>query len=309
MKTVLCHGCWDLLHLGHIRHLKEAKKLGEHLTVSVTSDKYVNKGPGRPRFNEDERAEALMALSFVDRVLVNYGPDAVELIQHLKPSAYVKGSDYCGSPDEGLAREAAAIAEVGGDMIFTSTKKWSSTELLRDIKREPYEPYVEALKNYECNMSFDNVVSMILEARVGGGRLFFIGNGGSAAIASHMAADFQKAGKTAAFCFNDAAQVTALANDVGYESVFSEPLRMHATDGDMLFAISSSGESLSILNGAVVADQAGCKVVTLSGFDQRNTLRGLGEANFYVPSDRYGVVEASHLVILHSLLDAVVEAL
>lgn len=134
MRIVLAHGCFDLVHLGHIRHLKEAKKLGDQLVVSVTADRFVNKGPGRPRFTEDERAEWLMEFPFVDRVLVNYSADAVELIHHLKPAVYVKGADYCGSNDPALAREAAAIAEVGGDMVFTSTQKWSSTELLKDMQ-------------------------------------------------------------------------------------------------------------------------------------------------------------------------------
>jgi D-sedoheptulose 7-phosphate isomerase len=308
MKTVLCNGCWDLLHLGHIRHLKEAKSLGDTLVVSVTSDKYVNKGPGRPRFTEDERAEALMALSFVDRVLVNHSPDAVDLIKHLKPTAYVKGSDYCGiTDDEVLVREAEAIAEVGGDMVFTGTQKWSSTDLLNSLPKEPYADYVYAFSDIEADESFDRILSRLIAAKRDQRRIFFIGNGGSAAIASHFAADFLKAAKMAALSFNEPALMSAIANDVAYSKVFSGPLAIHGHGDDILFAISSSGESDSIIKAVTVAGSRGMAVITLSGFKPTNRLRGMGDVNLYVPSDRYGVVEAAHFVILHSLLDAVVE--
>ena len=93
-KIVLCHGCFDLIHLGHIRHLTEARKLGDKLIVSVTSDRFVNKGKNRPRFTEAERAEALSALSCVDEVKINDSTDAVMMIEHVRPAFYVKGVDY-----------------------------------------------------------------------------------------------------------------------------------------------------------------------------------------------------------------------
>lgn len=139
----------------------------------------------------------------------------------------------------------------------------------------------------------------------GAARLIFIGNGGSAAIASHMAADYMKNGRFAALCFNDAAAVTCISNDLGYEHVFTLPLQYHAKFGDVLFAISSSGESASILNAANVAGPLKLNIVTLSGFDPENSLRGRGGVNFYVPSKNYGVVEIAHLAILHGLLNEV----
>ncbi len=138
-----------------------------------------------------------------------------------------------------------------------------------------------------------------------GARIFFIGNGGSAAIASHMAADWQKNGKMPTLCFNDAASLTCISNDVGYENVFSLPLQYHARLGDVLFAISSSGESESILHAVNHAAGRFMNVVTLTGFEPDNRLRGKGGVNFYVPSKNYGVVEIAHLAILHGLLDEV----
>lgn len=134
------------------------------------------------------------------------------------------------------------------------------------------------------------------------GRVFFVGNGGSAAIASHMAADWQKAGRFAAMCFNDPAALTAIGNDHGYRFVYDFQVMRHIAPGDLLFVISSSGKSANVVevakNAARVTD-----VVTLSGFDPENPLRALGKVNFYVPSQSYGTVEIAHLAILHALLD------
>ncbi len=93
-KIVLCHGVFDLLHLGHIKHFDEAKNFGDTLIVTITSDKYVNKGPHRPLFNENHRAEAIAALSSVDYVAINKNPTAVKVIKEFKPNIYCKGSDY-----------------------------------------------------------------------------------------------------------------------------------------------------------------------------------------------------------------------
>lgn len=129
--VVLCHGCFDVLHLGHIRHLKEAKAFGNYLIVSVTADKWVNKGVGRPVFTAEQRAEALRALDCVDEVYINDDEGAWDLIRKIRPAFYVKGSDYIGVSTPGLERECAAMAEVGGQVRFTSSQKWSSSQLLR----------------------------------------------------------------------------------------------------------------------------------------------------------------------------------
>jgi D-sedoheptulose 7-phosphate isomerase len=134
-------------------------------------------------------------------------------------------------------------------------------------------------------------------------KVYFIGNGGSAAIASHMAIDWMKNGGFAAAAFNDSAALTCLSNDIGYEQVFALPLSRHAKAGDLLVAISSSGKSANILTGVDAARANGAKVMTLSGFDQNNPLRGKGDMNFYVPNGLYGFVEIAHLTICHAVLD------
>ena len=93
-KIVLCHGVFDLLHIGHIQHFKEAKKFGDVLVVTLTPDRFVQKGPNRPAFHDKLRLEAIAALDVVDYVSLNTGPTAVVPIQKLKPDIYCKGPDY-----------------------------------------------------------------------------------------------------------------------------------------------------------------------------------------------------------------------
>lgn len=136
-----------------------------------------------------------------------------------------------------------------------------------------------------------------------GNTILFIGNGGSAAIASHMAIDFCKAGKLRARAFNDPCALTCLGNDYGYEYIFSSQIECHARPGDLLIAISSSGQSPNILHGVKAARERQCSVVTFSGFAPDNPLRQMGDVNFYVGSKAYGLVEVAHLALLHGILD------
>lgn len=141
-----------------------------------------------------------------------------------------------------------------------------------------------------------------------GRKLVFIGNGGSASIASHMAIDFWKNGGMKAICFNDSAQLTCIGNDYGYEYVFEKPIRMFAGDGDVLVAISSSGRSQNILNAVGAAKEVSCKIITMSGFKVDNPLRNIGsDLNFYVPSLSYGIVEIAHLSLCHCMVDLIVD--
>jgi D-sedoheptulose 7-phosphate isomerase len=158
----------------------------------------------------------------------------------------------------------------------------------------------------ECDGDLDDAiyecVLMARKAAYSGRKLMFIGNGGSAAIASHMAIDWTKNAGIPALAFNDPAALTAIGNDLGVEAVFSSPLEWYGHKEDVLFAISSSGKSKDILCGVDAADQ----VITFSGFDPGNPLRKKGRINFYVPSMDYGIVECWHLILNHAILNAAV---
>lgn len=145
----------------------------------------------------------------------------------------------------------------------------------------------------------------ILDMHGAGKKMMFVGNGASAAISSHMATDFWKTNGIRAMAFNDPAGLTCISNDYGYSHVFEKPLEMFADPGDILIAISSSGQSENILKAAVAARKKRVAVVTLSGFNEDNPLSQMGDINFYVPSHNYGFVEVVHHAICHSLIDVI----
>lgn len=135
-------------------------------------------------------------------------------------------------------------------------------------------------------------------------RILFVGNGGSAAIASHMAVDFSKNGGKPALAFNDASMLTCVSNDYGYENVFAKPIEWFSSPFDALVAISSSGRSENVLRAVerFTYRHSVKSIITLSGFDSDNYLRAMGAVNFWVDSHDYGVVELTHAAILHSLV-------
>ena len=151
--------------------------------------------------------------------------------------------------------------------------------------------------------AYARTLEMAVTAARAGSKQIFIGNGGSAAIASHMAIDFSKNGGLPAICFNDGAALTCLSNDFGYEEVFSQQIGFHAHKGDVLFAISSSGTSKNILKAVDAALAKGCRIVTLSGFAPGNPLRKMGEVNFHVAVNQYGIVEVAHTALIHAVVE------
>ncbi len=136
-KTIgLCHGGFDLLHPGHIIHLESAKKLGEVLVVSITSDRFVSsrKGSGRPIFSDQLRAYSVASLSCVDYVVITDYEKAIPVLEQLKPSYYIKGPDFIGKTTPGITAEREAIARLGGEMKYTTDVKLSTTEIIDYIK-------------------------------------------------------------------------------------------------------------------------------------------------------------------------------
>ena len=132
-KIVHCHGCFDLMHPGHIKHFQAAKGMGDILVVTVTPDKYVDKGPGRPVFNQGLRAECIAALECVDYVAVNEWPTAEETLRLLCPHYYVKGQEFKNLEDKTgkVQREYEIVQEIGGEIRFTYEMVFSSTKLLK----------------------------------------------------------------------------------------------------------------------------------------------------------------------------------
>lgn len=141
--------------------------------------------------------------------------------------------------------------------------------------------------------------------RAAGKVIYLVGNGASASMASHFAADLAKNAHVHTQVFTDIALMTAVANDLHYDQVFVEPLRRRMHPGDMLVCISSSGNSPNVVNAAAFAAERDGMVVTLSGMQPSNKLRALGELNFWVPAPSYGLAETAHAAILHYWMDSV----
>lgn len=159
--------------------------------------------------------------------------------------------------------------------------------------------------NIGLNHSIEKVIDIITTQAENGNKIIIIGNGGSASIANHLAIDLWKNAGIRATTYSDSALLTCISNDFGYQYVFEKPIEMFADKGDVLIAISSSGMSKNIINGAVAAEKKGCKIITMSGFKENNSLRSKGEINFYVPSNSYGYVELAHSILCHYIVDII----
>ena len=132
-RVAHCHGCFDLVHPGHIKHFQAARRMADALVVTVSPDRFVDKGPGRPAFPEQLRAESVAALECVDYAAVNQWPTAEETIRLLRPDYYVKGQEFelPENRTEKLRREVDAVRAAGGEMRFTHGFVSSSTALLK----------------------------------------------------------------------------------------------------------------------------------------------------------------------------------
>lgn len=139
MKTVLCHGTFDLIHYGHILLFKRARELGDRLIVTLTSDEYVTKGPGRPVFNEEQRLEWVQAIRFVDEAYIIREKTGVAAIYEIMPDIYAKGRDTLQWTNV-IAEEREAVERVGGELVYIDTGTvFHSGELLSGKYLAPRE--------------------------------------------------------------------------------------------------------------------------------------------------------------------------
>lgn len=160
-------------------------------------------------------------------------------------------------------------------------------------------------KDYE--EALQKVIDLFSDTKRKGKQVFFIGNGGSAAIASHMTADFMKNGGMKTYSLYDNSVTTCMGNDYGYESIFSRPLEFLLNKEDLLVAISSSGNSQNIVNALEIAKKKNVTILTLSGFSRNNKIIKMGKYNIHVPVKHYGIVESIHNLILQQIVDAILE--
>lgn len=166
--VVHCHGVFDLLHPGHIRHFEAAKGHGDILVVTITPDEFVAKGPGRPVFNQRLRMDSVAALECVDYVAVNEWPTAVNTIKLLRPQVYCKGSDYRDRDrdvTQAIVLEERALREVGGEIVFTAEIEFSSTELLNQFYSVYSEDARRFLDEFKQRHSITDVLGWLAAVR------------------------------------------------------------------------------------------------------------------------------------------------
>ncbi len=167
-KIVHCHGVFDLLHIGHIRYFEQASRLGDILIITVTSDKFVNKGPHRPVFNQDLRAEAIAALDCVDYVAINKWSTAVKTIQILKPNFYVKGSEYEDRSKDytgGINIEKAAVESMGGKIVFIDDITFSSSNLINQYFPAFPKETQEYLSDFSSRYKAKDIIAYLKNAQ------------------------------------------------------------------------------------------------------------------------------------------------
>lgn len=165
-RIVLCHGVFDLLHVGHLRHFQQAKKLGDVLVVTLTPDEFVNKGVGRPAFGQALRAEFIAALEPVDYVAVNLWPTAVDTIRLLKPHVFAKGSEFRDLNDTigHVSKESEAIEAIGGQMAFTDDLTFSSSALINQYLSQFPDQVRQFLHDFARRHSADEVLRPLRHA-------------------------------------------------------------------------------------------------------------------------------------------------
>jgi len=166
-----------------------------------------------------------------------------------------------------------------------------------------WSQYQTEFANFFASKEVQEAAKKATELLKNADRVFFIGNGGSNSITSHMMEDYMKMARKHTMSFTDAAMITCYANDYGWEKAMEEWIIAQFLPGDLLVAISSSGESKNILNATRKAKEMKGKIITLSGFNKDNSLSKLGDANIVIPVKSYGIVENFHSMVLHIMLD------
>lgn len=155
---------------------------------------------------------------------------------------------------------------------------------------------------------FLKIAELLKKTKIKKGKVILVGNGGSAAMASHVSVDLTKMCRIRAVNFNEADLLTCFANDYGYENWVKKALSFYADRKDLLIFISSSGESKNIINGANFAKKIGCKVITLTGFKKTNKVKKIGHVNLWLDSKNYNFIEMTHHTWLLSIVDFIAKA-
>ena len=177
---------------------------------------------------------------------------------------------------------------------------------MSDFYKSYFDEYFRLIYPENINIQFEEFKKIALEVKKNDGKLMFAGNGASASISAHGAVDFTKQGGVRAVTFNEANVITCFSNDFGYDNWVSEAVKFYSKSNDALILISVSGESPSVINAAKTARDLGIPIITFSGRDINNSLKSLGDINFWVDSHAYNIVECIHMIWVTTVIDALI---
>ena len=323
-KIVFTNGCFDIIHSGHIELLEKAKALGSKLVVGINSDESVRsiKGRDRPIVSQTDRAAVLIGLESVDQVLIFEEQTPENLIREVKPDVLVKGGDWNESEIVG----ADFVKASGGEVVSIPLKEgFSSTGIIDRIKAEKtfdeanddtksdesiaknaIESHIHLFNSLlnEHTRCIESCGELVLETLKSGGKVLLCGNGGSAGDAQHIATEIvcryetERKAYPAIALTTDTSLLTAISNDFSFEDVFSRQIEGLANAGDLLIAISTSGNSPNVIKAVMTARNLGCKTVGLTG-KKGKKLAALCDACVMVPSGRTSRIQEAHITIGH----------
>jgi D-sedoheptulose 7-phosphate isomerase len=318
---VFTNGCFDLLHPGHVDLLRRARELGDRLVVGINSDRSVRaiKGPHRPLQSEQQRAAVLAAIRYVDEVIIFDESTPARLIEEIKPDILVKGGDW---PVEQIVGADSVLRRGGNAVSLPLLPGFSTTSMIERLRQADRADapgstgsdgalaglaesiVVKQRLLQECADAIECAGRLLVQALRGGNKVLLFGNGGSAADAQHMAAEIigghgvQGGGLPAIALTADSSVLTAVANDNGFEAMFARQVEALAQPGDVAIGISTSGNSVNVINGIMAARSSGCKTIGLTGAGGRR-LAGLCDIAVLAPSTSTARIQECHITICH----------
>jgi D-sedoheptulose 7-phosphate isomerase len=322
---VFTNGCFDIIHPGHLDLLTRARAFGTKLIVGINSDRSVRaiKGANRPFINENDRKTILQNLKMVDEVRIFDETTPARLIEEIKPDVLVKGGDWAESEIIG-----ADFVRKNGGKVFSLPllKGFSSSGIVEKIKDESktentsgeaertgddlvansLNAHIELFKTILRTQTeqISHCAELIFKALEKKNKVLICGNGGSASDAQHIAAEFvgrfetERAALPAIALTTDTSALTALANDYGFEKIFARQVEALARPGDVLIAISTSGNSPNVISAVMSARAQGCRVIGLTGAAGKK-LASLCDACILIPAERTARIQEAHITIGH----------
>lgn len=325
---VFTNGCFDIIHPGHIDLLEKAKSLGTRLVVGINSDRSVRsiKGTGRPLQDQEARKAVLLGLKAVDEVVIFDELTPENIIREILPDVLVKGGDW--AEDEIIG--ADIVKANGGKVVrIPLVEGYSTTAIAERMDTEPTttessDLLTASLKEHSevfdrlpsIADSINECAALIRDTFNKGNKVLLCGNGGSAADAQHIAAEFvgryesERIALPAISLTTDTSALTALANDYDFERIFARQVDALAHEGDLLIAISTSGNSKNVISAVMKARENGCRIVGLTGAKGKK-LASLCDACVMVPSERTARIQEAHITVAHiwcEMIDAAIAA-